>query len=202
MSICNIHINKEKIDNALTSNTFFFSKPKYMPEITPFRKAFPFQTIISFERDIAPDIDEYCCFRDAVYTALYLKGQGYNARVVDGKHKFKAIAINRHPKENLIKDWMTHRWVVVDGKHIDTTIEYGDYPFTTSDFIYKPERIYAPEDLLAFALKVGYDYFDHYTPIWCSTLDGGNYIMGGTLFKWSLIKESGEYFCFNNQNRV
>ena len=195
----NIKIDIERVDKAIYSNIFSFAKHTFPHQITPLSKACPLKTTIMFESEIAPEIEELACFRDAVYAALYLKGLGHSVSVVEGMYKVDLCTIKSDLRKSVsAKGWMTHRWIVVDGKHVDITIEYGSSHLKTRNFIYKPMRVYAPEDLFAFALKTGKDYRQDSMPIWCSSLDGINYCIGGMPVKWSLIKSSGEYFCFKN----
>lgn len=180
-------------------NDFPFDKNEGIIKITPLNKALPSNVLRAFKRDIAGNMLSFRCYTNAVVAALYLQNFGLDVDVVEGWYRLNLDSVSKdfYNTFSLESKWSTHRWLKINGKYVDVTIECDESKYLPRHFDYKSARLYDAEDLLAFALKAGHDHYGTQEPLWCSTLDGINF-RDGVPFKWSLVDESGNYVCLNN----
>ena len=183
----------------ISYNDFPFDKNEGMIKISSLKKALPSNILRAFKRDVAPHMLSLRCYVNAVYAALYLQNYGLEVDVVEGWYRLNIDRVSKDFYKDFSFDskWSTHRWLKINGKYVDVTIECSDKNFSPCHFDYKSVRLYDAEDLLAFALKTGHDCHGTQEPLWCSTLDGINF-KNGIPSKWSLVDESGNYVCLKN----
>lgn len=201
MNLFHTPVDMVKVNEIIKSGTFHFTKGKGCVKITPMNKAFSMAVIRDFKRDMCSYIKELACYKNAVYAAMYFNSRGYDVKVVEGWYR---INKDRFMKDNPFckcrEGWGTHRWIIVNGKHVDITLDCTHGRCKTRHCEYRSERVYEAEDLYAFALKTGIDCTMTETPKWCSTLDGINYEILNTPSQWSLVNEFGTYVCLRNNN--
>lgn len=196
-------ISNTDIANIISSDIFSFSKGKGNVNVIPLNKALPMNVVRAFKREIGPYISHRKCYKNAVIAALYLKTLGYEVKVVEGYYR---INHQRFIKDNPTyfhrEGWGTHRWIVINGKHVDITLDCINDICKPKHFDYRSIRIYEAEDLLAFAYKTGKDCTSCVRPQWCSSLDGIAYNHFNTPEKCSYINEAGYYICLKNQKQT
>ena len=189
-------VDSSRVSTLSNANTFNFTRGKGIVKMTPLNKALPLKVVREFKRTVAPYITLRACYKNAVLAALYFKSKGYNVQVIEGYYEIDHSRFKRdRPFYHHRFGWDTHRWIIINGKHIDITLDCGVDICKTCHCNYKSVRVYEPETLLAFALKTGRDYDFVDQPKWCSSLDGITYDFLNQQHKWSLIDSSGCYVC-------
>ncbi len=196
------HIDTDRYNEFITYDNFPFDKHQCIVKMNPLNKVLSINALRAFKAEISQHMYHLACFRNAVIAARYFESLGYDVDVVEGRYKVDERRFKKDfPFRKPNSQWMTHRWLRINGKHVDVSIECAGDGCKTHHFLYKSERLYDADDLFAFGLKTGNDCGTDEI-IWCSSLDGMTYNQFDKPTSWSLVNEQGDYVCLKNRVKI